>query len=383
MQTKNKTISFVDFYRDNNFSPVSQDIHDLQKHYGRRESLYRLLGIAPKLVKGLDILELCPGSGHNSLYIQSLQPLRYTLVDGNPFGIQEAKRLFAYYYPDARNVFFVESLINDYASDDQFDLVLCEGAIPFQNDPESFTLDLCRFVANNGLLVITCVDPISGLGECIRRLIAAKISPATAPIQERLRTLRPIFNSHLASLKGASRPIDDWVYDNILQPFTGKTFSIEQAIGVLSTCGFEVYGASPRFQNEWRWYKDLTPGQTEWNHHAIEYYHCNVINFLDHRFHHEPHDAQFGLELINTGNAFYSSMQRFEQGVPEELERATAYIKHISELIRPLATETADCLDEAHSFLSEDIKQATTFEMNKFPSFFGRSQQYLSFIKSL
>lgn len=382
MKQIDKTISFVDFYRDNNISPVSQDIRDLQKHYGRRESLYRLLGIAPRLVKGLDILELCPGSGYNSLYTQSLQPLRYTLIDGNPFGIQEAKRLFTEHYPDANNVFFINALINDFVSHDQFDLVLCEGAIPFQNDPEAFTLDLCRFVADSGIVVITCVDSISGLGECIRRLIAAKISPVTAPIQERLKTLRPVFKSHLASLKGASRPIDDWVYDNILQPYTGKTFSIEQAIRVLSTCGFEVYGASPRFQNEWRWYKDLTPGQTEWNQRAISNYHRNIINFLDYRFSHDPHDAEFGLELLEIGNSFYVSMQHFEQGHHEKLETATACIKQISELVRPLAPETADCLDEAYICLSDDHPYETTFEMTKFPDLFGRSQQYLSFIKS-
>ena len=66
--------AFVGFYESNNISPVSQDISDLNKHFQRRNSLFRSLGILPSLVKGIKVLEFGPGSGHNALYTASLFP---------------------------------------------------------------------------------------------------------------------------------------------------------------------------------------------------------------------------------------------------------------------------------------------------------------------
>ena len=75
--------SFVDFYIKNNISPVSQDISGLKKHFQRRDSLLRSLGLPNILFCNAEILEFGPGSGHNTTYIASLRPSKYHLVDGN------------------------------------------------------------------------------------------------------------------------------------------------------------------------------------------------------------------------------------------------------------------------------------------------------------
>ena len=86
---ENNNLSFVDFYTKHDISPVQQDISSLEKHFQRRESLYKILGIIPVFLKGKKIIEFGPGSGHNAIYTATLNPGQYVLVDGNKRGIQE------------------------------------------------------------------------------------------------------------------------------------------------------------------------------------------------------------------------------------------------------------------------------------------------------
>ena len=83
--------AFVTFYLANQISPVSQDISDLEKHFQRRDSLFRSLGIPPSFVKGSSVIEFGPGSGHNAVFTASLSPGTYFLVDGNELGLKETK----------------------------------------------------------------------------------------------------------------------------------------------------------------------------------------------------------------------------------------------------------------------------------------------------
>jgi len=83
--------AFVTFYSDHKVSPVAQDITDLEKHFQRRDSLFRSLGIPPFLVNGLSVIEFGPGSGHNAVFTASLSPSKYVLVDGNTLGLTQTK----------------------------------------------------------------------------------------------------------------------------------------------------------------------------------------------------------------------------------------------------------------------------------------------------
>ena len=78
---------YLDFYQRYDIAPVAQDVSNLQKHFGRREALYRHLGIIPSSIKDRDIIEFGPGTGHNSVFTNSLTPHRYVLVDASPTSI--------------------------------------------------------------------------------------------------------------------------------------------------------------------------------------------------------------------------------------------------------------------------------------------------------
>ena len=71
----------LEYYIREGISPVHYDLSDLNKHFQIRASLYRLLGVIPSIFKGKDILEVAPGSGHNSIYTATLLPRTYDLVE--------------------------------------------------------------------------------------------------------------------------------------------------------------------------------------------------------------------------------------------------------------------------------------------------------------
>jgi len=117
----NQDQAFLTFYQEHNISPVSQDISDTKKHFYRRDSLFRLLGIPPLLVNGLSVIEFGPGSGHNAVFTASLSPSKYVLVDGNTLGLTQTKEKLDQL--SFRNYQIVNSLFLDYVSDERFNLV--------------------------------------------------------------------------------------------------------------------------------------------------------------------------------------------------------------------------------------------------------------------
>ena len=78
----------LQYYINEGISPVHYDLTDIDKHFQIRASLYRLLGIIPSFFKGKDILEVAPGSGHNSIYTSTLLPRTYDLVEPNPMDVK-------------------------------------------------------------------------------------------------------------------------------------------------------------------------------------------------------------------------------------------------------------------------------------------------------
>ncbi len=141
-------VAFVGFYESNHISPVSQDIVDLNKHFQRRESLFRSLGLLPAFIAGKSVLEFGPGSGHNALYMASLKPGRYELVDGNPKGVQETRERLAAYSDSQVEVH--QSLFEEFQTDAQFDLVWAEGCLPHQSEPLPLLDHISLFVARGG-----------------------------------------------------------------------------------------------------------------------------------------------------------------------------------------------------------------------------------------
>jgi SAM-dependent methyltransferase len=372
--------AFVDYYRERDISPVHQDISDRERHFGRRSSLYRYLGIPPLYVEGAHVLEFGPGSGDNALHTASLGPERYVLVDGNPRGVTETRAKLATTALPEGVVEVVASYVEDFKVVERFDLVVAEGLIPFQNEPVGFARHIASFVRPGGMLVVTCADSASAIGEIGRRLLANRIAPPSLPYAERRAQLSPVFASHLATLEGMSRSVDDWVDDNIAQPLTGKLYSMADAIESLAGDGFVVTGSSPQFLTDWRWYKRVYGSERNFNERAVESYYENVVNFLDYRETLDAHDAGIGRRIRTACDALYEAMHADDAGDAAGLPAAIAHLNEIAQLVEPIAASTAASLHALAVALAGDA--ATARATNAFSAHFGRGQQYLSFTRN-
>lgn len=369
--------SFVGYYSKHKISPVNQDLSDIDKHFSRRDSLFRTLGIVPTLVEGKTFLEFGPGSGHNSLYTASLEPSKFTLVEGNPVGFKETqKRLSSI---GGLNYKIYNHDFWKFKEDETYDFVWAEGCLPFQNSPTQLLKHIAEFVRCNGLFVITTVDTISYYSETLRRLLRFRffdnLNPDPLLASEQLSAF---YEPHLKSLKGMSRPIKDWILDSILQPFSNRfVLSIPDAINALKN-RFDVYCSSPNFVNDWRWYKDIVGKNRKFNENFISEYYCKNLNLLDYREVYFPHSIAFGTKLEKLTQEFYNLSIRVENGETEHWSDIYNNSVQVCDHIKCYAPNTVCAIKEVIRMLKVGSSKTN---LKYFTHLWGRGQQYLSFIK--
>jgi len=375
---------FVSFYSQHNISPVAQDISDLSRHFGRRRNLYHKLGLAPFAFYGKNILECGPGSGYNSLYVLNQKPAFYHLVDGNPIGLAETeKRLTEAVVPGVELKFDL-SLFEDFKSNIKYDLVLGEGFLAFQTDPAGLAGHLADFVTPGGVFVGTCADSVSFLSDMIRRLLAQANADQLLPVTRRAEVLAPYFEPHFKNLPGMSRPIVDWLLDNALQPFYGKFFSLEEAVVALEN-DFVVFQSSPSFATDWRWYKDMVDPDLDYNQMFKDQYRQNIHNFIDYTVFFEPRRPDENIELLNLCDALYNTTLLYQdRPSPDLLLKAAEQIQAVAANLKPLgvkAAGTIEALQDGAEALRRTARSSGFPDCGRFASFFGRGQQYVSFVR--
>ena len=133
-----------------------------------------------------------------------------------------------------------------FQTSEKFALVLCEGMLVFQMNPSSLFRGIMIYCKPGGIVVITCSDAVSVLSDMLRRAMGLALVDPSLSLLEQTQMLEPFFTPHFANLAGMSRPIPDWIQDNVLQPFYGSLFSISDAIDVAADIA-DIYGVSPHF----------------------------------------------------------------------------------------------------------------------------------------
>jgi SAM-dependent methyltransferase len=348
-------------------------------HFQRRDALYRFLGLPPALISGRRVIEFGPGSGHNALFTASLEPARYLLVDGNPRGVAETRANLRHRFGDDPRIAVIESTFEAFASDERFDLVLAEGFLPHVRDPVALLRHLAQFVAPGGVLVITTVCPASILAQNLRRLIRTSLFAVTMPPEEQIPALLPVLGPHLATLRGMSRSHEDWLIDNVIQPVAhAGLLTIPEAITALAD-DFDAYGSSPAFATDLRWYKEVHGAERGFNERVIACYRRHVAGLVDYRVEPGEHDADLGDRIEADCRALWDCMNAIEApGVSVQPTAVLPLLDRLSGLLRPLLPDAAAGLDEVAGYFAGTIPLAA---MTRFPSFWGRGQQYLSLIR--
>ena len=251
---------YLDFYDNAGVTPMRQSV-DPQLHAQRRRDLLIQLGVPPGLVRGTNVLELGCGPGVNAKYLGALSPKTITLVEGSTTGYRALENEWPRHKMSNVTTIMYNDDILRFAAQPEcaglYDLVICEGVLPWQDNPEKMFRSICSLVAPGGVLVVSCLDAIGYLSESVRRALLPLLAPGYAQrsVVEVAAQVAPAFEPHLATIAGRSRAADDWTIDSIIAPMGGKMFPIDQALQVAEEEGLQPLGSSPRFLVDRRWHK--------------------------------------------------------------------------------------------------------------------------------
>jgi len=368
-------IPFVDFYSAHGIIPTRQDISNLRRHFERRQSLYRHLGLPPGAFHNASVLEFGPGSGHNAVATGRLGPLRYRLVDGNPPSLASTDKLLRQHCPRLKYELRQSSIL-EFKTDEKFDLVLCEAVIPTQKNPPAFFRHVASFVRPGGVFVFTCVDSISVLPEMLRRWLAWDLVRDIPDFDAKVARLVDFFRPDIAALPGMSRRPEDWVIDQILHPWVGPLFSISEALAALGARG-AILGSSPRFLTDWRWYKNIVGPQCYDNLFAKESY-CQLgLNLLDFRVCLPPANPDVVRRTAELSQRIYKGVFRQERGhakfPPSQL---LGLLTPLEKLLRDHSPTTSRSAGSFIAYVKSDMANARA--LTDFRKWWGRGQQYVS-----
>lgn len=372
---------FVDYYERLGRTPVAQDISDLERHFERRTALYRLLGIPPRFFELAEVLEFGPGTGHNAVHIAHFGPKRYVLVDASSSSLAALAETLRAHFGSLDRFEIVRSLVEEYRSERQFDIVLAENMIPLQRDPKDFVRHIGAHVRPGGVLVVTCTDAVSFVGEMMRRLIAMRVAPPPLEVEERVARLEGLFAEHLAQMPGVTRSSADWTRDNVTHPLDGAWFSIEDAIVALDDA-FDVYAGSPHFLTDWRWYKQLYGAQRLFNQRGVRAYRENLVNLLDWRITIPPQDESVGAAIAAMCQDVWVRLRAAEEG--REAFDSAGFARRVEALAARLpeqAALTARSLRALASYLRAPEGAEPRAYLADFAAHFGRGAQFVSFVR--
>ena len=372
---------YLDFYGKHEVSPVANDVN-MAAHFVQRRALYYRLGILAGCIRGRNVLEFGPGNGVNTLYTISMEPDRYVLVDANPTGIKNCKSNLNRFYPE-RNWEIIDSMIEEYNSDEKFDLVICEGLLPNQVNPGKMAKLCASFVKDGGLFISTCHDMVSTVSETLRCLPGILLISRIEDFDEKVAVLADFYEPHLAHLKSMTRTKEEWVIDNILNAEfwqDAPLFSISEAIEALDE-DFVVHATSPSFLHDWSWYKSVVNVKNHFNSAMKDAYWSTVHSFIDWRIVSPPRHEPNNRDLSELCRAIRSRVRE----AAEDKNKISALIESCQKLSVYLPEEytlTKSALSYNEGM--KDYLKTDKINPEKFSNFgawWGRGMQYISFIK--
>ena len=366
---------FLDFYEKHRIIPTSLDITNKQKFFGQRNYLFETLGIPTLFLNGSQILELGPGTGQKAEHLLSLNPASYTAIDNNPESIKSTENII-----DKSgflgNATVTSADFSEYVDTNQYDLVLAELVVITQLDPLLFLEKLVKLLRPGGVLVYTCSDSNSLLSEILRRAIVNKLELVSDDLVASAEAIAGFFSPDLNSLDGMNRSHTDWAIDQIIKPTVGPQLTIADSLKSFQNKAV-FHGSSPRFVEDYRWYKDPDSSIESLNSVAIENFWTKCHNFIDYRFNYKALSSQINQEIYSATNRLYSTVAEAMWSSESE-QIVTTNCQEIQILISENCQETNLSLE---SFLKY-WRTGNVLDLELFRPWWGRGTQYMSVMKS-
>lgn len=372
----------LEYYIKEGISPVHQDISDLSKHFQTRASLYHLLGLIPSFFKGKDIIEVGPGSGHNSIYTATLLPRTYELVEPNPVALKDISKIFGNLSIKHTKPNIIPQCIEDFKSDKLYDIAICEGWLGGIHDYEkSMLIKLSSFVKSGGVMLITFYSPIGGMATFLRRLLGYRLISKKDSMKKKTSILEKAFSSHLNTLSSMSRSHKHWIQDSILNPHIYVGISTPRLFIKILNDKFVIHQSVPRFATDWRWYKSLHGKQRKLNESFLTEYDTISHCMIDFRMEGVKRSIKKNEQLEKTCFDFVVFAKDNENlGHGKYMKNVEPLLSKIISNIEPdLPQSSKKALYEVSALLKKKVVEIDDVaKMSEFSGFFGREQCYLS-----
>ncbi len=238
---------FISYYDNIGFAPTGIDPSKINLLSRNRTNLYRKLGLHDSFFKGINALEIGPGSGENALDLLDRGVKKLTLCDFSNSVLQHLNQKASEDSRLALKKLNAESTLNL----GTFDLVLIEGVIPLQHKPLEIFKNAIESLGPNGVLITTCADEISLLSEVLRKFMLNLLIETEGFT---LNDCVTFLSEDFANLPSMTRDPVHWVHDSIFNPWLGVPFSVADLLENLPSDCIPMR-FSPDFHLDTVWYK--------------------------------------------------------------------------------------------------------------------------------
>jgi hypothetical protein len=388
--TQPESTGHLGYYIQHGISPVTYRTDDIGAHFDRRDSLYRSLGLPPIAFKGVDVLEVAPGSGQNSLYVAACAPASLTLVEPNPTGRRDIAAAYANLGVAHTPPVLIAETLQRFAPERRFDIVICENWLGGAPNELDLLAKLASFVAPGGALVITTVPLAGFFPNVMRKLLALRLVPANMSFEDKTSALIEAFGPHLATIRDMTRSHRDWVHDCLINPhYLNVGLPLELVLHTIGT-KLESMATFPRYATDWRWFKALSGKNRRFNETLLDAAGRNTLNFIDYRrtFPERPSAENAALEgafaaIHQLALDWQASDEGGDQTRRNQLtDRIGQQIGEIARLLATADHELAAAIHELGAIWAlaapavADVKDMTLFS-----GVFGRESVYASFTR--
>lgn len=374
---------FLEYYGKHNISPVKQDVSDIKTHFERRKKLYRQCGIPTIAFRNAEILEVGPGGGYNTLAFFQWDSRHIDLVEANPKGREDMRNLFAKQNISEEKYKIFPDRIEDYKTEKKYDIIIAEGFLPETHNHWQIISKLKELVDENGIIVITCSDDVCFFIEIMKRMLGRILSADIEGFDEKVEYLSNIFRPQLAQLRGVSRSAEEWVQDLILNPavVNGVKMTLMEAIDYFGE-NFDILGSSPCIFTDYSWYKDI------WYDYKNDY----RRQFQEKRFSllmANMEEIILPIEIADDLVIHFKKIKQLEadyENVPD-IEKIRTVIEEMNKMQGILQQYFCDGFIKVFMEIKEAllcVLRGETVDIGNYTHFFsafGRTQQYISFVK--
>jgi 2-polyprenyl-3-methyl-5-hydroxy-6-metoxy-1,4-benzoquinol methylase len=383
-------MSLLNYYLERGISPVHYLASNLGEHLERRQSLYDMLGLPGLVFRDKNVLEIAAGSGQNSLYVAAQRPSKYVIVEPNPVALKQIEETYRDFALPHTRPEVIPVTLESYAPDETFDVVICEGWLGSSTHERALVGTVADRVAPGGMMVLTALSICGWLSNLIRYCLVQKLlAGRTADYDAQVGIVLEALSPHLRTISGMTRRHEDWVKDNMVNPtYLDQGLTLEMVLEEAAPRGFTVFGASPDFITEWRWFKQLHGENIRTNENVLACYERWSHNFLDYRRTFGERDATLNRQLNGLSNDLLNALSESKSKAPDELGQD--YFGGIAELLDGVAGNLDGVAGDLGAAVREAIQvlkasattPATLAAMKNYASWFGRETLYYSLQRS-